>query len=127
MSYAKGAWRFYPDKDCDSMATAMLKSQAKFRVGQIIHHKLFDYIGVIYDVDPTFQGTEEWYREVALSRPPKDEPWYHVLVNNAVHSTYVAEQNLEPSENPERIIHPFADKIFKDFDGECYHLRQQTN
>lgn len=105
----------------------MLKNEAKFRVGQIIHHRLFEYTGVIYDADPTFQGTEEWYREVALSRPPKDEPWYHVLVNNAVHSTYVAEQNLKPAEHPERIIHPFADKIFKDFDGECYHLRQQAN
>ena len=105
----------------------MLKKEAKFQVGQIIHHRLFDYTGVIFDADPTFQGTEEWYREVARSQPPKDEPWYHVLVNNAVHSTYVAEQNLEPAENPERIIHPHADKIFNKFDGERYHLRQQAN
>jgi len=105
----------------------MLKSQAKFQVGQIICHKLFDYTGVIFDVDPTYQGTEEWYREVALSQPPKDEPWYHVLVNNAVHSTYVAEQNLAASEKPKPIIHPEAERIFKGFDGECYHLRQPTN
>lgn len=105
----------------------MLEQEAKFQVGQIIHHKRFDYVGVIYDVDPTFQGTEEWYRGVALSRPPKDEPWYHVLVNNAVHTTYVAEQNLEPAAKAERIIHPFADQIFIDFDGQRYHLRKRAN
>ena len=105
----------------------MLEQDAIFQVGQIIRHKLFDYTGVIFDVDSSFQGAEEWYREVALSRPPKDKPWYHVLVNNAFHTTYVAEQNLEPSEKPGQIIHPHTDKIFKDFDGQRYHLRQKTN
>ncbi|MGI9303895.1 MAG: heat shock protein HspQ, partial [Gammaproteobacteria bacterium] len=51
---------------------------AAFSVGQIVHHKLFDYRGVIYDVDPHFQGTDEWYEEVAKSRPPRNKPWYHV-------------------------------------------------
>jgi heat shock protein HspQ len=51
---------------------AMSKHEARFQVGQIIHHKLFDYIGVVFDVDPTFQGTEEWYRQVARSRPARD-------------------------------------------------------
>ena len=110
-----------------ALEVAMLEQEAKFQVGQIIHHRLFDYLGVIFDVDPTFQGTEEWYREVALSRPPKDKPWYHVLVNNALHTTYVAEQNLEAEETPQRIVHPDAERIFKGFDGERYHLRQQTH
>ncbi len=49
---------------------AMSKHEAEFQVGQIIHHKLFDYIGVVFDVDPTFQGTDEWYEQAARSRPP---------------------------------------------------------
>ncbi len=105
----------------------MSKLEAKFQVGQIIHHKLFDYIGVIFDVDPTFQGTDEWYEQVARSCPPKNNPWYRVLVNEAAHITYVAEQNLEPAEAPQRIAHPFADSLFSGFDGKRYRLRQKTH
>lgn len=100
--------------------------QAKFQIGQIIHHKLFDYNGVVFDADPTYQGTVEWYDQIALSRPPKDEPWYHVLVNNAFHTTYVAEQNLEVDEKPEKIKHPLTDEFFSEFDGEYYRLRQKA-
>ncbi|MEK9630197.1 MAG: heat shock protein HspQ [Nitrospinota bacterium] len=68
----------------------------KYCIGQLIHHKLFDYRGIILSVDPEFKSTDEWYDAVAKSRPPKDEPWYHVLVHQKGHQTYVAEQNLEP-------------------------------
>ena len=105
----------------------MSAQQANFQIGQIIHHKLFDYTGVVFDVDPVFQGADEWYELVARSRPPKSKPWYHVLVNGAVHTTYVAEQNLEDCETPERITHPFADEIFSEFDGQRYRLRRQVN
>jgi heat shock protein HspQ len=105
----------------------MSKHEAVLQVGQVIHHKLFDYLGVVFDVDPTFQGTDEWYEQVARSRPPKDKPWYHVLVNEAAHTTYVAEQNLGPAEAPLRILHPFADRLFSEFDGERYKLRQQAH
>ncbi len=105
----------------------MSSNQAKFQVGQIIHHRLFDYIGVFFDVDPTFQGADEWYEQVARSRPAKDRPWYHVLVNEAVHTTYVAEQNLEPEQEPRKIAHPYADRLFSEFDGECYKLRRQAH
>ena len=105
----------------------MLAHEAKFQVGQIVDHKLFDYIGVIFDIDPMFQGTDEWYENVARSRPPKDKPWYHVLVHNAANTTYVAEQNLEPAETPQQIMHPFVERLFSEFDGEQYTLRQRTN
>ena len=105
----------------------MSEHEAKFQVGKIVHHKLFDYIGVVFDVDPTFQGTDEWYEHVARSRPPKDKPWYHVLVNEAAHTTYVAEQNLEPASAPQRIVHPLTDRLFSDFDGERYKLRQKAS
>ncbi len=105
----------------------MSKHEAKFQVGQIIHHQLFDYIGVVFDVDPTFQGTDEWYEQVDRSRHPKDKHWYNVLVNETVSTTYVAEQNLEPAETPQRIAHPFADRLFSEFDGERYKLRQRAH
>lgn len=105
----------------------MSKYEAKFRVGQIIHHKLFDYIGVVFDVDSIFQGTEEWYEQMARSRPPRNRPWYRVLVNEADHITYVAEQNLEAAEAPQRISHPFVDRLFGEFDGKRYILRQRAH
>lgn len=105
----------------------MSTHQAKFQVGQIIHHKLFDYMGVVFDVDPTFQGTDEWYEQVARSRPDKDKPWYQVLVNEAAYTTYVAEQNLESAKAPQKIAHPFADRLFSEFDGERYKLRRRAH
>ena len=79
---------------------------ARFFVGQIVHHVRFDYRGVVYDVDPTFQGADEWYEKVARSRPPKNRPWYHVLVDGAQHTTYVAERHLEAAANGDPIRHP---------------------
>ena len=105
----------------------MSKNNAKLHIGQIIHHKMFDYVGVIFDIDPTFQGTDEWYEHVAGSRPPKDKPWYHVLVDEAVQTTYVAEQNLEPADKPQKILHPLTDNLLTEFDGERYKLRRQTH
>jgi len=73
----------------------MSKTKANFCIGQLIHHKLFGYRGVIVEVDLQFKGSDEWYEGMAKSRPPKDHPWYHVRVLNAQHMTYVAERNLE--------------------------------
>jgi heat shock protein HspQ len=96
--------------------------RAKFSVGQLIHHRLFDYRGVIVDVDQNFQGTEEWYLAVAKSSPPKKKPWYHVLVDGQPHSTYVAEQNLEADDSHEPIHHPMLESFFSRFeDGKYVH------
>lgn len=98
----------------------------KFSVGQLVQHKLFDYRGVIIDVDPTFQGTEAWYQTMARSRPPKDRPWYHVLPHRTAHQTYVAEQNLESDANGSPIEHPLLDQVFTEFrDGR--YLRGDLN
>ena len=70
-------------------------AKAKYCIGQLIQHKLFDYRGIILGVDLEFKSTDEWYEVVAKSRPPKNEPWYHVLVHQKGHQTYVAEQNLQ--------------------------------
>ena len=98
----------------------MREKTAKFRVGELIHHRRFDYRGVVVDVDATFSGTEEWYETMARSRPPKDEPWYHVLVHGAEHSTYVAERNLEQDETGEAIAHPVLDHFFDEMRDGFY-------
>ena len=98
----------------------MTDHRARFRVGQLIHHKRFDYRGVIVDVDATFQGTDEWYETMATSRPPKDKPWYHVLVDGAVHTTYVTEQNLEPDLTGAPITHPLLDRFFDELRDGLY-------
>ncbi len=87
------------------MATVTPITKVKFSIGELIHHRLFDYRGVIVDVDRNFQATEEWYETVAKSRPPKDKPWYHVLVDGSDNHTYVAEQNLEPASDLAPIRH----------------------
>ena len=104
-----------------------MSNKAKFRIGQIIHHRLFEYIGVVFDIDPIFQGSEEWYDQVARSRPPKNKPWYHVLVHDAEHSTYVAEQNLDLEEQPKAIQHPLINSLFTKFDGLQYQLKTRPN
>ena len=95
-------------------------TQVKFSVGELVHHRLFGYRGVIVDVDQDFQATEEWYKAVAKSRPPKNKPWYHVLVHESDHSTYVAEQNLEPDDEMEPITHPMVEQFFSRFDHGRY-------
>jgi heat shock protein HspQ len=91
----------------------------------LVHHRLFDYRGVIFDVDPEFQSSEEWYRTVAKSRPPKDKPWYHVLVHDARHTTYVAERNLEPDEITAPVNHPLIDQVFIRFEKGRYIRESQ--
>ena len=94
--------------------------QPLFFIGQLVHHKKFDYRGVIIDVDAVFEGTQEWYQQVALSRPPKDKPWYHVLVDNSNQLTYVAERHLEQDHSNEAINHPAVDMYFDDFVNGVY-------
>ncbi len=89
-------------------------STAKFSIGDIIQHRLFEYRGVIVDVDPHFLGTEDWYRKMANSKPPRDRPWYHVLVDGQAHQTYVAERNLEADEQGTPIQH---DDLFDYFEA----------
>lgn len=86
---------------------------AKFTIGQTIHHKIFNYRGIIVDVDPAFQHADEWYQLLAKTRPPKDHPWYHVLVDDTDYMTYVAEQNLEEDFDLDQpISHPELEKYF---------------
>jgi len=102
-------------------------SAASFAVGQLIEHQLFGYRGVIVDVDPDFSLSAEWYEEVARSRPPKDQPWYHVLVHDSDGVTYVAERNLVASDSIEPIHHPLVAAYFDKFADGRYRLAGVLN
>ncbi len=103
------------------------KHEARFRVGQVVRHKLFNYRGVIFDADATFRGTDEWYETMARSRPPKDRPWYHVLVHDAVHTTYVAERNLEQDPDAQPVRHPALGQFFSEWRDAHYVPRTKVN
>ena len=105
----------------------MTVSTAKFEVGQVVRHLKFGYRGVVFDVDPCFQGTEEWYEQVARSRPPKDKPWYHVLVHDAEHTTYVAERHLERDPEGSPVHHRLLDQLFGRFENGRYPTARTIN
>jgi len=109
------------------MGTVTNITRVKFSVGDLIHHRLFDYRGVIVDVDRKCRATDEWYEHVAKSRPPKNKPWYHVLVHGSAHSTYVAEQNLEPDDSSEPIDHPLLERFFSKLENGRYSRNEPVN
>ena len=99
----------------------------KFAIGQLVHHRLFGYRGVVVDIDATFQLSEAWYEQVAKSRPPKDAPWYRVLVGGAMHETYVAERNLEEDSLGSPIEHPLLGHFFDSFEDGHYVRSRALN
>jgi heat shock protein HspQ len=101
--------------------------KAKFTVGQLVIHNLFNYRGVIADVDPGYQGTEEWYNQIALTRPPVDKPWYRVLVHNASYETYVAERNLDIDDSQTPINNPMVTEYFDEFVEGRYVTHHRNN
>jgi len=100
---------------------------ARFSPGQLVLHKKFSYRGVVVDVDATFSGTAEWYDQVARSRPPKDAPWYHILVHDATHMTYVAERHLVSDSSAAPITHPLLEQFFDGFEAGEYARRRRLN
>lgn len=89
--------------------------QAKFKIGQIVKHRIHPFRGVVFDVDPTFANTDEWYEAIpAELRPAKDQPFYHLFAENEVteYIAYVSEQNLLIDNSGEPIRHPQVDEVF---------------
>jgi len=103
------------------------ETRARFHIGQVVIHRLFGYRGVIVDADPCFEGSDEWYATHARSRPPKDAPWYRVLVDEADHVTYVAERNLAPDDSGRPVRHPALDNFLTDFRDGRYRPRETCN
>ena len=98
----------------------MLETHAKYTLGQIVRHKKYSFRGVIFDVDPQFSNTEEWYENIPLeNRPKKNQPFYHLLAENdeSYYVAYVSEQNLDIDTSGEPMGHPDLAAMFGDYDG----------
>ena len=101
---------------------------ARFTVGDVVRHRLLDFRGVIFDVDPVFANSEEWYQAIPEGiRPAKEQPFYHLLAENAEASyvAYVSQQNLESDRSDEPIEHPAIDGLFDGFADGRYRLRRE--
>ena len=98
----------------------MAKSRAaKYQIGQVVKHRVFAFRGVVFDIDPTFNNTDEWYNSIpAEVRPDKDQPFYHLFAENSdsEYIAYVSEQNLLPDTSGDPVRHPQVAEAF-DVDG----------
>jgi len=103
---------------------------AKFAIGDIVRHRLFPFRGIIFDIDPVFDNTEEWWLSIPEDiRPRKDQPFYHLLAENdeQTYIAYVSEQNLLPDENPAPLRHPALDDYFERGHDGTFHLRERID
>ncbi len=93
----------------------MAMREAKFGIGQIVRHRIYPFRGVIFDIDPEFANTDEWWQSIPENvRPRKDQPFYHLLAENdeSTYVAYVSEQNLLPDETGRPVGHPQVDELF---------------
>ena len=101
----------------------MLRSKAKFRIGEVVRHRIHPFRGVIFDVDPEFSNTEDWWLSIPEeTRPRKDQPFYHLFAENetSYYVAYVSEQNLLLDETGQPVDHPNISDYFDDYDGSSY-------
>jgi len=103
-------------------------AHARFSIGDVVRHRLFDFRGVVFDIDPIFANSEEWYQSIpAEARPRKDQPFYHLLAENAEASyvAYVSQQNLIADDSEEPVDHPAITGLFDDYADGRYRLRRE--
>lgn len=101
--------------------------QAKFKIGDVVRHRVFPFRGVVFDVDPVFDNTEEWLQSIpAEVRPHKNQPFYHLLAENAesTYVAYVSEQNLLPDETGKPCRHPLINEMFSGQVDGAYQLKE---
>jgi heat shock protein HspQ len=103
------------------------QTRARFAIGDVVRHKLYDFRGVVFDIDPVFANSEEWYQAIpAEARPARDQPYYHLLAENGDSSyvAYVSQQNLLADGDGGPVDHPSLPQLFDEFDGGRYPLRR---
>lgn len=103
---------------------------ARFGIGQVVKHRFFPFRGVIFDVDPTFDNTEEWWESIPEEiRPRKDQPYYHLLAENeeTEYIAYVSEQNLLEDDSGEPVRHPQVTELFDELEEGSYRMRSILN
>ncbi|WP_050527016.1 heat shock protein HspQ [Pseudorhodobacter aquimaris] len=108
----------------------MLKSRAKYHLGQVLRHRKHPFRGVVFDVDAMFSNTDEWYENIPEEyRPNKEQPFYHLLAENdqSYYVAYVSEQNLMPDETGEPVNHPDLADLFGEFEDGFYPLQFNLN
>lgn len=99
---------------------------AKYQIGQVVRHRIYPFRGVIFDVDPSFNNTEEWYQSIPEDvRPSKEQPFYHLLAENSEteYIAYVSEQNLVPDESDEPLRHSQVPELFEDLQDGVFRFR----
>ena len=99
---------------------------AKFQLGQVVRHRFYPFRGVVFDVDPVFDNTEEWWQSIPQEiRPRKDQPFYHLLAENeeSEYIAYVSEQNLLPDNSGEPLRHSQITELFDDLENGVYRSR----
>ena len=102
-------------------------ASARFAIGDIVRHRLLDFRGVIFDVDPVFANTDEWYDSIPVDmQPAKDQPFYHLLAENddSTYIAYVSQQNLVADDSDEPVYHPGISGLFERFDAGRYLLKR---
>ena len=117
-----------PALPSDSSIVLPPVAHASFAIGDVVRHRLFDFRGVIFDVDPVFANSEEWYDAIPVDiRPRKDQPFYHLLAENIESSyvAYVSQQNLILDESEEPIDHPAISGLFNGYEHGRYRLRRE--
>lgn len=103
------------------------QTKARFAIGDVVRHKLYDFRGVVFDIDPVFANSEEWYQSIPADvRPAREQPYYHLLAENGDSSyvAYVSQQNLLGDSEGGPVDHPSLAQLFDEFDGERYPLRR---
>ena len=101
---------------------------ARFGIGEVVRHKMFDFRGIIFDVDPVFANSDEWYEAIPEAlRPSKEQPFYHLLAENTESSyvAYVSQQNLVPDDSDEPVEHPAIATMFVSLEDGRYKLRSE--
>ena len=99
-------------------------NRAEFNIGQVIYHRHYNFRGVIVDVDPEFDGDDEWYEQHAKNEPSKDQPWYHVLVDDDSVMAYVSQQNICSDQSDMEVNNPMiADMLTTTGNGQYHTLR----
>lgn len=125
-------WLLTPQmQDNSVLSMETIVANAKFNIGQIVRHKIYPFRGVIFDVDPEFDNTEEWWEAIPEDvRPKKEQPFYHLFAENdsSYYTAYVSEQNLIPDTSGDPVDHPHVEQFFGEMHDGFYEIdREQAH
>jgi len=122
-------WRFRVGAGEQEQNTQMWKRSAKFGIGEVVQHRHYPFRGVVYEIDPAFDNSDEWWHSIPEEiRPRKDQPYYHLLAENdrTTYVAYVSEQNLRPDDTGRPCRHPQIKSHFENFESGRYIPRPRA-